>query len=258
VKEAGSRWPKASTYRVRGGVIRPYGAVSYYRPEDIDKLPFEIAKLADGDDGSLTEFARRWGLFGYGELQRRIAAQLLPPGYYGLWGARSVKPGEPVEWVLTQAQNLRLCAATLKDLDDGHGLADAIRSYFEATEGSYWTLFKDPAAVLDGTLTAPLPTAKLVVENIISDHTSGITERFLFENGGRVSYGFTAMIEVAYLHMRRHFEKTSPVGECADCGAFFAKTHGLQRYCPPDSDEAESRCSYRQRYKRVKAKGGRR
>src|SRR5262249_26273827 len=91
-------WGVHEDYAIVDEVLEPRGAISRsYAPSVHPELPQELAKLRRGKAREARDFARQYGLLGYGAL-------------VGHQGA-----GEPLLWIWSHAETLRLCLS-LTDL----------------------------------------------------------------------------------------------------------------------------------------------
>lgn len=100
--------------------------------------------------------------------------------------------------------------------------------------------------------TSPSDRARTALSFFVNRHIE-LIKPTLHEDG-TIIFEYTAMVQIAYVHVARIVGEMSRIDRCEECGAPFRKTHGLQRFCPPGPFDSESRCSYRRRYKRFKSK----
>lgn len=268
-------WEVGEWYRIwRGSLVRFGGGQSrYYRPQDSEELPFVIAKLAAADEADILRFAHQWGNLGYSRLRH---GKLLPPMYY-LAAANEERdehiPGDPIDWIRHHAQNLALCLSIVEGLPGGNkdDIVRAVQSYVDSVRMPTRLALESVTALVffsddnppelhpveRALAERPLEQARMMLDHVVSDHIRGITPYLSLEKedgGPGIRFRFTAMIELAYLHVARLVQERSQIDRCEECGAIFKKKHGLQRFCSPGQFESESRCSSRQRYRRFKSR----
>jgi hypothetical protein len=257
-------WPVHADYRIDGGYLVPAGAVRYsYHPEDESGLPFEIAKLAEAGAEDIRRFAQQRGLLGLGAASERreydrfidSAAPLgdEPPVVFTFAG----EPGDLLDDVRKHARILDLCL----NLYEGLSVRRGKRALTEALKSPAALQFLVGAPVIRPIArSADKATATAMLAFVISKYIEGVRP-YSSETDGAVRYKFTALIEVAYLHLAWLREAKGQIGRCLQCGKVFAKRDARQRFCPPVRlGERESPCGQRYRYeqRRRKAKGGRR
>ena len=210
----------------------------HYRPQDRPELPFEIAKVATADDADIVRFARQWGLLGYYTLWLDTpSSQRQPRELSG--------PGDPVDWIRGHARDLALCISLVDGLarEDHRGLVRALMSYLGPV--------MDEPSKRD-LASRPSDWARYTLSVRVNEQIKRIWPALQMD--GTISFQYTAMIEIAYVHVARLAGESMQIDRCEECGAPFKKVHGLQRFCPPGQFESASRCSYRQRYRRFKSK----
>jgi hypothetical protein len=260
-------WIVHEDYAIVDEVLKPHGViVRSYAPSVHRELPQELAKLRRGMTREVRDFARQYGLLGYGALV----------GHQGT--------GDPLLWIWTHAETLRLCLS-LTDLIEKKEIGE-LREKLHALAlpnpspqgGQYW-----PAAVvaIQGEVislawgeaafraalrkmpgSAPLPEDPLIEQDddahildlassirrdIINQNMASIF-RILRSHEGRDQsfYGFHALIEVAYWHLADRVID-GQVQICQECGAYFFQTTKRQRFCPPRRGAKESNCAIRHR-----------
>lgn len=87
----GQAWGVAAAYEIEHNVINPVGNERLYFPMGRPRLPFELAKIASGDEGVAIAFARKWGLL----------------GHWALVDPKDRVGGDPLEFVLGHAHVIR-------------------------------------------------------------------------------------------------------------------------------------------------------
>jgi hypothetical protein len=192
------------------------------------ELPFELAKLVDGDGKEVLGFVRTWGLLGYDHLQ----------GHKG-----EARYGDPVGFVLD-------CATRVK------GVFDRLEQAREGVyDGALWG--QVPSAIpLDG-ITLSLnykfndddPQAyEVVIDHSYEDSPPGSDELRLHMQhdsvrltGVRLELRWRALIDVIYWHLALNATGDRGWGRCPECGSFFEKTDPRQRFCPPPQKIIQTR-----------------
>ena len=84
-------WVVAAAYEIDHNVINPVGNERLYFPMGRPRLPFELAKVAGGNEGAAVAFARKWGLL----------------GHWALVDSKDRVGGDPLEFVLGHAYVIR-------------------------------------------------------------------------------------------------------------------------------------------------------
>ena len=260
-------WPVYDQYFAREGRVAGFSHGSgrnkprYYRPQDRPDLPFEIAKLAEADDGAIVEFARHWGLLGFDELSSDITFGLLPAGYYALegWERRPGPKGwEPFDFVRMHGRELRFCTSLTyaRIIGDSALVTSAFDTFIGAKDGMpRWMerdALADPFYAADYELDWRLSAGIKGIHPYLQTRPLSESDKGVYP---AIPYRFTAMIEIAYLHAARLLPEAADLDRCKQCGALFRRHDGRQRFCPPREGEEESRCSYRYRYQKLKATG---
>ena len=65
-------WPVRERYEREGSLIKGSGRAAFYLPMARPNLPFEVAKVSDGDSKAALGFVRQFGELGYwNQLERR-------------------------------------------------------------------------------------------------------------------------------------------------------------------------------------------
>jgi hypothetical protein len=291
--EVSGEWPVFPNYEVEDGLdfgiadrlLRGKGTATLtYRPQDREDLPFAIAKLATAPEPEIIRFASQWGALGWDYLWWRDNPFDRPAVY----------PGDPLEWLRLHSRYISLCIALTEGLfhKDGEAIVEAIQNHLEPEPRSgtprTWGLSTDisfthglwPAISGGGAIeklrsiwappkgsfeslasaetleTQPLSVGRSVRQRIINRHIEGVAPELSIDDKDTtvLRFRFTAMVEVAYLHLARLAVESSEIDRCEECGAYFKRQHGNQRFCPPSPYDSESRCSYRARYKRLRQK----
>ena len=217
-------------------------------------LPFEVAKVSDGDSKAALGFVRQFGELGYwNQLERR--------------GFEGSEQGEPIQFIWEQAKKvgdvLQVFQASQKG--DSRALAGALAAAVPDPEG--WAAFGVEARDgNDGT------RASLLISLSISEHLNAIRPIVLPADGNEnrleLGYRWTALFQVIYWHLAKVVTENRPLGICKECSNVFERTDKRQQFCPapqefvlhPRSDSvarAQSRCAlrYRARQLRTRSRG---
>ena len=269
-------WPVYAAYKVK-----PEGSlgqtsdvvVREYSPGRYPELLADLAKASDGGRDAIESFATRWGLLGIAGRETRR---------------------EPVEWFVAHARGISLCFALLDLLYPADGSpfdAVALAEFFAPLRGtvvepSFMTKWAFDGPLIDRSAPKvdavsvtyggservigrewPLAvgqeatTAKQIIADIVTDNTKDLAPRLAVVEGKLTRLQVnSALLGMVYWHMANLVEENEQLSRCGaqDCGAFFIKKHGRQRFCPPDpwaGKGAESRCARRDRAPKKKTRG---
>jgi hypothetical protein len=90
------------------GSFHPFKGCHAYLPMAHRELPGELATVATGKEANVLDFARRYGLLGYGQagrLEELIGARMREGEH-----AKGDPPlrGDPLSWIVAHAQTVRL------------------------------------------------------------------------------------------------------------------------------------------------------
>ena len=250
-------WPRWSSYEAhpKNGWLYASGEqASDYVVNGDDDLPSQLAGVRSVDD--LVAFYRTFGSLG-----RAMGGDHgleMPPRqrFDGRWEIRS---GDPVEWALAHAENIRLSMRLHRA--EGAGLVAVLTSLRRFQDEfqlplSYPTLsppwgdsvpFDIPARrqrSRDRVLARRL-VAALVSPNLETVH------RIVDPETNAPQFRFRSLIEVIYWQLADslgHHE----IGQCA-CGKLFFRRDPRQRFCPPNKAlRGESLCAKRYRMRRAR------
>lgn len=267
-------WPVDADYaiqqtRVKGKsttVLKPLLSESegphLYTPASRADLPSALAKLKRGDEAAIIRFARIYGMLGFYELLPEKAK--LDHVY-----------GDPLEWIWSHADTLRLCLE-LKEMLDGERddlLMKRLSSLtiLDMTNRAYPCPFLRFAAGVGTSKTQLFPVsgesrtseirnlAAKILETIVNRNISGIFPVMTWVAKRQSFVQFfhcTALVEMAYWHIANVL-RGGRVRRCErpGCGGSFIQTDGRQRFCPGEQDgKQESPCAVLARVQRFRRK----
>ncbi len=251
-------WMVFGGYEVTGGVLRRSrdDVVAAYAPIRRRELPGELAKLTRGDEAAVICFAERYGQLGYDQLV----------------GSDEARGGDPVDWVWTHAETIRICLHLTELLQED--LVEEVEPYLRSVappkEERQRVQLLPSSLVIKFAAKGRVDTleiayeekngaslARLVYRDLINPNIDGI-HRGLQGHGKdeRSFFHFSALIEAAYWQLADIVEGGRVV-RCEECGALFPQTRKGQRYCPPQFRQTESPCAQRARVTRYNQRHGR-
>lgn len=230
-------WPVYRDYRIQDGVVRPVGgAPRLYFPMAHPTLPFKLGVLAEGQEESILEFARTWGLLGHDHLK----------------GKEERLGGDPLDFMLRQAEDVR----------DVLGLLEQTRG---RGDKGFWAHL--PSYIpLDGirprlyTVSGEAEAYEQFIQGF--DEDSRVSESIIVHVehgparagnrvGVRIELRWRALIDVIYWHLATYAAGERDWGRCEECGSFFERTDPRQRFCPsvdePYVSRRQSPCGLRYR-----------
>lgn len=242
-------------YRIEHGRLVAIGGVKRrYDPLGEPAVVGEMAKLHEGDETRLLQFARTWGLVGW-----PLAGEDLEPPIRG----------EPLSWIWDHARNVRL-ALQLYDYLQG-GDIDGLRQFLESYLARLQPGAEEALSVpITGRLgTEPYPSVdRGEPERMAEDIIAAILNYNLPEVSYQVDAGpldlrlhSPSLLGAVYWHLASAVTKPNRLGRCQDptCKALFVATDSRQRYCPPPSwskHKTGSLCGARDRKRRLRQKKG--
>ncbi len=267
-------WPVADSYQVRpDDVLAEAGGVRLtYRPREYPELPFELAKLAEGDEERVLSFVSKWG---------------------------ELRGDETVTWYQCHAQHVAVCLKLIAGLqkDDDEGLLEALRGWlvpddthsevlripilphammhiqlqifpcgnpehvcqtasFSSTRASTpgQGLVRPAIWVCDTALARwSTEVAVWLLPTLVNPYLGRYSSGLIVQDGYPVmDYEFEDLLAIIYLQIAELAEKRDGVARCQECGAIFPQLDRRQRFCPPskESKVKESPCSQKARYKK--------
>jgi hypothetical protein len=244
-------WMVFGGYEITGGVLRRSSndVVAMYPPIRRREIPGELAKLTRGDEAAVIHFAQRYGMLGYDNLV----------------GSDEVLGGDPVDWLWTHAETIRICLDLTEMLQEDR--VEEVEPYLRSVappkeERQRLQLFpsslfiKFAAKGRRDTLEIAYEEknstslARLVCRNLTNPNIDRI-HRELQGHGKtmRSFFHFSALIEVAYWQLADIVEGGRVV-RCAECGALFPQKRRSQQYCPAQFRQQQSPCGGRARARR--------
>ena len=241
-------WPLFEDYRIEHGVLWAVGKqVGDYDPLTRPELAAEFAKLLEGDEMGLLEFARKWGLLG--------------------WDTSRVPPenGDPLPWIWGQVQTVRLVLKLyhyLQERDD-EGLAKFLQAHRTSVQFDRDIVvakvptFKDPTFAFAAGGREPKQLAEETISNIITDGMEKLGF-FVRPDPLRVLPHCPSLMTAVYWHVADIVADGQRLRPCEDCGALFVVTDNRQKYCPPPqwTGKRGSSCGFRARKRRQRLSKG--
>lgn len=267
-------WVVQADYFIEEDNLYGSGKAHVYKPQDEPDLPFELAKLASGNVSDIINFARRWGLLGHEAILERDErlALLAQREMTGKNWFEAI--GEPVEWILDHANNLSFCLGMLEYLGkaDQVGLREFLRLRMRPWvfpvngldawlvppyEGDLSDLHFDETDISKYVLDADLngdaiAVGRRLLPTRVNSHIGELQLNLISDSSHQhnaYGYHFTAMIEIAYLHVAELATREKGVARCPECQHYFKQSRFGQQYCPPTEGLSESQCAQKARYK---------
>jgi hypothetical protein len=269
-------WPIYDGYAIESDVIKPRGNARYYFPMSKPKLPYELAKIAPGDQQSALEFVRNWGLLG--------RVPLIRDSQYRTGGdSESVEypDDETLQFIWGHALTVRNVLKLHKALQDGRSgvldevLADDIVVLGPSTDMAtlrpesltpadnpndlkqWWRRMERHQAKISvemNKLSSELLALKIISTSIsknlegtnpVVDIKPSDNTDFHDSKLGRLQFSFRhkAPVQCAYWRLAMLVSTLGSVAQCRECGGFFERTDKRQNFCPP-SDEQVNKSRY--------------
>jgi hypothetical protein len=278
--EGSMEWWIATDYAAQHGFLVALGPpVRSYRPTESETVLARFGKIGWGDDEAVTAFARQYGHLG-GLWEYRDPMESKSRTLSSMLTASEVKDGafvlppakEPLRAIWKEAATIQTCLRLI-EYAQGHareGLADYLRSMAHPADRPGLAVEIAPGRVvvsevdLDGEdwpMQAATDIILQVVNKGLADSPTATPFRMSLESadGGRfrIGYSFQSLLQVIYWHLARVAagEGGRSVARCEECGQFFVKTHGKQRFCPPPGGEdGQSLCGLKVRQRRLRSK----
>ena len=250
------QWEVAERYVIQDGEhIVPDGRLAgtrYYHPVLAPELPARLGEVRD--EPTLLSFAARWGLLGIDSILGEEGRQ------------NEIGPGDPLWWVFLHAETVRIVLSLIearKSMRED-SIGNRIRRLM-ARKGGKLEYGSGP----DGrTLPiasefieeAPIEASGDIVRTLINANIKYL-HPVLVEDSADPSaldhvYTFGSLVPVIYGHLMEAAEGRRDFYRCQHCGKwqhFEPHRRGPKpRYCPPDIDWMESKCSRLARYHKSK------
>lgn len=254
-------WPVHEDYRVADGVLQPVGdETRTYDPLAHQEVISEYAKLNEGDEAAVVQFARTWGLLGWKELT--IEAMVSPVN------------GDRLPWLWGHARNVRLVLRLYHYLQksDTKGLSQFLDSHRapslnpdeedgplisielpDGLQGQQRFSWGEPA-----TRVAPR-VAEEIIAAVINNNLQGRTHDTVLTRPLRLIPDCPALLIAVYQHLARVVAEDRVLARCQECSALFVVTDRRQKYCPPSPDwkgRTGSLCGARDRKRRQRRTEG--
>jgi hypothetical protein len=271
-------WPVARDYEIRNGVLIPVGPTErQYLPGGRQNLAPAVAKIDQGGDAAILDFARHWGLLGYARLvhaneslsENDSAARLA-----------ETHGGDPAPWIRAHAHGIRVCLDLLVYLTSDDPDADQhLEIYLDSIRAepehdpTVWHGLRHTSrhtafgfAYTQPDESIPRGYARTILAEIINPNLRGLTPQLDYiyaPHGLMLVQDFVALIDLAYWQLAQFVLGQLRLARCEECGAYFSQTDKRRRFCPPDEDEdkysksrgksgIESRCAKRARMRRLR------
>lgn len=270
-------WGVATDYTAQHGFLVALGPPARsYRPAESETVLAEFGKIGWEDDAAVVAFARHYGHLGglweyrdpTGDVSRTLSRMLtasevkdeafvLPP------------TREPLPAIWREAAAVRTCLRLIEYLQERAtgGLADYLRSMAQTGDQAGFALEIAPGRVVISKADLngedwPVQVAADIVLQVVNkglvDSPTATPFRMSLEGDGgrfRIGYSFQSLLQVIYWHLARVAagEGGRSVARCEECGRFFVKTHGKQRFCP-SPEGGQSLCGLKVRQRRLRGK----
>ncbi len=281
-------WWVFRRYEVVGQVIRAVPAAklrSSYMPVAYPRLPFELAKIQQGDVKEALRFVNEWGLLSPVGRKREDPPEFAFEGSLdSIWGhAHNIRAALDLRHALQENDSARLSAlletyALAADpliASDPFGSPDpSVRCFEHDGEywvGSAWAGFHsfDMQTDRDAPEAAELLRHRLATELIGLIISAGIKPIGHRMKGLEEFLTWRSLIDVVYWHLKTAV-RNGPLQQCDECGGFFVQTDRRMKFCPPSEREveqvkaglqkrAQSKCALRHRareWREVRARKG--
>jgi hypothetical protein len=237
-------WPVHRNYKVDDdGVIRPVEDDELlYLPMAKPALPFELAKVAPGDEAAALRFVGAWGLLGH---------QLLVPRER--WG------GDALQFLWGHASTVKALLKLLHAIEQGDAealaggpITPALITRSSKTPVPALTYWSGAQCIVDSFVDGRSPAeaaaspqplnaayyfvAEILSKNLASIHPSISRSR---DTDGRSialrrSFRWRNLLDVVYWHVWNRVEsKNRPLAICKECDGLFIRTDARQLFCPP-------------------------
>lgn len=253
-------WRVERSYAVREGLLEvaEFGdPPRRIAPAGMPALVGAVANLSDAGEAEFIQFAKRFGLLGYG------------------WLVEKPHAPEPVGWIRAHANGLRTALdlhRLIASRDEGklrHYLDELRTPVPRRNIGPrYSPVVKcgrggDPSDFFVMANEAPpADMARALIQQVMNPNLERIRYELqpVPENGEsppgsmHLRLRGRALLDIAYWQAAAVVAGDSRVGCCQECGTYFVKTHGRERFCPEDVG-GESRCQKRHAMRRLRAKG---
>jgi hypothetical protein len=265
--------------------------VERYLPITRPELPTEFAKLSDGSEKTILQFARRYGLLGYWESFKRTlsiykrfwflsesAEEDAGKPDFNDFVHEGIHSGDPLSWVIQHAQTVKL----VLDLNDALSDRAALRSKLEqltvrqTTSDEYSAQLGEieyryanrgelyPSVARVGSARRDyrddFEFARSLITVLLNENLEGVCRQLVLESDkqqpSRVVSVFEpdSLIDAIYWHLADAIAGGS-IKRCLFCGKFFNATHQKRVYCPPLMGmTGEGQCAQNDRARRSRAK----
>ena len=278
-------WPVNEDYTVMNGRLRATGhEIRRYDPLADEHIVSEFAKLYEGDENAVVEFARRRGLIGWGVIGEPIPVAGVP------------EDTDPLSWVWGHARNVRMVLQLYRYLqrNDHGGLASFLDTYseralseiegeieraggrwippmsvpasFGTEEGMIIVMHQHSSLPIMFPRGEPAKAAERIIAEIIDPNLGhsilwmGLQYR-VYTDPLHLVLECPFLLAAIYWHLANIVTAGRTVARCQDptCGALFVVTDRRQRYCPPPAvwkGTTGSLCAARHRKRRQRQKEG--
>ncbi len=281
-EHSGLTWPVNQDYTVKDGRLGATGdEVRRYDPLADENIVTEFAKLHDGNENAVVEFARRRGLLGW-----EVIGEPHPE-------AMVAESTDPISWVWGHARNVRMVLTLYRYLqrNDHDGLASYLDTYSERALSEIeeierarapWSTPSVPAlGTKEGMIIImhqhsslpfkfprgePAKAAERIIAEIIDPNLGhsilwmGLQYR-VYTDPLHLVLECPFLLAAIYWHLANIVTAGRTVARCQDptCSALFVVTDRRQRYCPPPAGwkgTTGSHCAARHRKRRQRQKEG--
>ena len=224
----GQVWPVADSYYIDGDYVRVSqrdpDRMRLYYPMAHPELPFELADLANQADLAAIEDDGEYGR----EMDNRILV------FVSKWGLLSTRIDPSFGPIPEEVD---------RDLIYHIGL------HASDVAGMLWMLVhKD----LDGARLQLNKRLRVFNPVVVPVYDSPRSDPVALKLG----WGFRTLADAIYWHVASYATGERQLGRCLECGRFFHKTDGRQRFCPHDGFDGigrrQSRCGLRYRAKKAR------
>ncbi len=278
-------WPVNQDYSVKDGRLCATGdEVRRYDPLADEHRVTEFAKLYDGNENAVVEFARRRGLLGWG-----VIGEPHPEAMVAL-------DTDPISWVWGHARNVRMVLTLYRYLQqkDHDGLTSfldtnseralskiegeierasqwpppmSVPASFGTEEGMIIIMHQHSSLPITFPRGEPAKAAERIIAEIINPNLGhwgmlwvGVQYQ-VYTDPLHLVFECPYLLAAIYWHLANIVTAGRTVARCQDptCSALFVVTDRRQRYCPPPAGwkgTTGSQCAAQHRKRRQRQKDG--
>jgi hypothetical protein len=231
--------PVFNDYAIDNDILKPCmikGLGKLYFPFLHKEMPHHFARLYEGDNSNIINFAKSYGMLGRELL---VASQIYDPN------KRKGYP-ETVEWIKAHSKSVHICLSIINHLKQFPH--DSSVNYENPPLNEYLSQFLlngntyhlvnvgntyEIQSITFGKEIDLYKDAIRILQELINCNLCHFYRSIELQANGNISnnYNFTALIEVIYWILADTVVN-GHVKQCEECGRVFIQTDKRQRYCP--------------------------